>query len=292
MEAAGPVIREGARSRQVVALLRLIRLENCLFGVVTTMIGYASARATGARRANEVVTVVIVGLAVAYGNAVNDLVDESGDTIAKPGRPIVSGFISRRLAWSTVVALPLAVMVIGAVAAPRLLPFIGGVLLLSTLYSVRLKGIPFLGNLSVAVLAGSTFLFGALARGSPTASTLVGCVLITLAFGCFELAKTIEDADADAAVGLTTAAHVLTPAGQRRTILILATAYCGSVIGLGIAYVAADAYWLVIVPVLPLVGYAVASGRRPPSRQPPIPPFIRASKALWCIGLVGLLNTR
>lgn len=278
--------------RSVVAVLRLVRIENCTVGVATTMIGYASARPAQARQLNDLMIVVIVGLAVAFGNAMNDLVDETGDRIAKSGRPIVSGMISRRQAREIVVALPLIVIVVGALTARRLLPFIAGALLLSWLYSVRLKGVPFLGNLSVGVLAGSTFLFGAMARGSPTTATLVGCILITLAFVCFELAKTIEDAGADAAVGLTTAAHVLSPVAQRRAILAISAAYGVAAVGLGVAYEAANAYWLVIVPVLPLVCYGAASGRRRASERLAIQPFIRASKALWCVGLVGLLSAR
>ena len=289
----------GARSgpsfatlQPVAGALRLIRVENCFLGVATAMIGYGSGRATRTSGVNQVAIVVIVGLAVAYGNVVNDLVDEKGDRTTKPRRPIVSGLVSRRQAWSAVVALPLGVIVLGAIAARRLMPFIACVLLLSTLYTVRLKGMPFIGNLSVGLLAGSTFLFGASARGDPTRATVVGSVLITVAFLCFELAKTIEDADADAAVGLTTAAHVLSPRGQRWAILTVGTVYCGIVIALGVAYESADSYWLVILPVLPLLGYGVAAGRPAARAGPAIQPFIRASKVLWCLGLVGLLSVR
>jgi 4-hydroxybenzoate polyprenyltransferase len=281
-----------ATLRPVAGALRLIRVENCFLAVATAMIGYESGRATRTSGVNQVAIVLIVGLAVAYGNVVNDLVDEKGDRTTKPRRPIVSGLVSRRQAWSAVVVLPLGVMVLGAIAARRLMPFIACVLVLSTLYTVRLKGMPFIGNLSVGLLAGSTFLFGASGRGRPTRATVVGSVLITVAFLCFELAKTIEDADADAAVGLTTAAHVLSPRGQRWAILTVGTVYCCVVIALGVAYESADSYWFVILPVLPLLGYAVAAGRPAPRAGPPIQPFIRASKLLWCLGLVGLLSVR
>jgi 4-hydroxybenzoate polyprenyltransferase len=260
--------------------------------MATTMIGYASARATRHGSLDEAVIVVIVALAVAFGNVLNDLVDETGDGIAKVGRPIVSGSISHRQAWMAVIGFPLLALILGALMATRLLPFIVAVLLLATLYSVRLKGVPFAGNLSVGVLAGSTFLFGAMARGHPTNATLVGTILITAAFVCFELAKTIEDADADAAVGLTTAAHVLGPAGQRWAILSLAFAYLAAVIGLGVAYRPALAYWLVIAPVLPLMVYSSVAARPASQARHPIQPFIRVSKALWCVGLLGLLSTQ
>jgi 4-hydroxybenzoate polyprenyltransferase len=276
--------------RRLLAVLRLVRIENCLLGVATTVVGYASARSGDERSLNEVVIVVIVGLGVAFGNVLNDLVDETGDRIAKAGRPIVSGSISHRQARIAVVGIPLLMLILGALMATRLLPFIVAVLLIATLYSVRLKGVPFVGNVSIGVLAGSTFLFGALARGHPTKTTLVGTILITVAFTCFELAKTIEDADADAAVGLTTAAHLLGHTGQRRAILAAAVAHLAAAIGLGMAFRPGLAYWLVLTPVLPLVAYGVAARRTPPERHP-IQPFIRVSKALWCVGLLGLLST-
>lgn len=275
------------------ALLRLVRIENCLLGVATSMIGYGSAQASGRRSLNEVAILVIVALAVAFGNVVNDLVDEAGDRVSKADRPIVTGTISHRQAWVLAAGLSLLALIVGALLAGRLLGFIVAVLLLATLYSVRLKGVPFLGNLAVGVLAGSTFLFGALAHGHPTKATVVGTILITVAFLCFELAKTIEDADADAAVGLTTVAHVLGLMGQRWAILTVAVTYLAAVIGLGIAYQPAVAYWLVAAPVLPLLAYGVAGPRPRPGRgdRHPIQPFIRVSKALWCVGLLGLLST-
>jgi hypothetical protein len=43
--------------RQMPALLRLVRIENCLLGVATSMIGYRSARAGGRPSLNEVAIV-------------------------------------------------------------------------------------------------------------------------------------------------------------------------------------------------------------------------------------------
>jgi hypothetical protein len=79
--------------------------------------------------------------------------------------------------------------------------------------------------------------------------------------------------------------------GQRGAILTVAVAYLAAVIGLGIAYQPAVAYWLVVAPVLPLLAYGVAGPRPGRGERHPIQPFIRVSRALWCVGLLGLLST-
>jgi geranylgeranylglycerol-phosphate geranylgeranyltransferase len=85
-----------------------------------------------------------------------------------------------------------------------------GVMLLLTLYNLRLKSTAGGGNLLVAGLAGSTLFVGSVAVLGLTAEALGPLVLPAAVIGAFvatrEVLKTMEDVDGDRAVGKYTVA--------------------------------------------------------------------------------------
>ncbi|MBT4484679.1 MAG: UbiA family prenyltransferase, partial [Candidatus Latescibacteria bacterium] len=74
-------------------------------------------------------------------------------------------------------------------------------------YDMKLKGIPFVGNLSVASLGGLAFVYGGVAGESVTRSLLPAVFAILFHFGR-ELIKDSADIKGDNAVGIKTAATV------------------------------------------------------------------------------------
>ena len=189
----------------------LIRYRNCAMAGLAAVIGAAIAyTATGAPPSSAVWMLPVfltVFLATGAGNAINDYFDANIDAINRPERPIPSGRISGVSAFSVSIALFAAgIMVsyfIGDWRVPLLIAVFNSVLLY--LYAKSLKRKIFVGNLSVAYLSGSTFLFGGSAYGMKGIEvTAVLFLLSMLATLAREIVKAIEDIEGDRKDGAVT----------------------------------------------------------------------------------------
>jgi len=154
---------------------------------------------------HETDTVILVLAAVmcytGAANALNDVVDFKIDLINRPMRPLPSGFVQKRTALfmsillfsiGTLLCLELSetAKVIGIVIA---MPFM-------VIYTKFLKGIPLVGNITIAFILGLSFLFcgAAFNNMSPMWIPMI------LAFGLTlvrELVKDIADMDGDKSAG-------------------------------------------------------------------------------------------
>jgi len=140
------------------------------------------------------------------GNSLNDLCDLEEDRRNRPSRPIPSGRTRPMTAgiWAGVlfasglsVALPLGRPFLVALSAVGLL----------VLYDVLLKRLPLVGNLAVALLGGTAFLYGGMAVGR-IEGALVPAVLAFLLHLGRELIKDAEDVEGDREAGARTLAVV------------------------------------------------------------------------------------
>ena len=170
-------------------------------GTLTAIGAYVGG---GGRPTSVGLAVVTTVLAVAAGNAINDYFDREIDAVNDPGRPIPSGRLSPgQAAWIA------GLLFLGAVAAavplPSLALAVAGVNLLALIaYTQLFKGLPGVGNLVVAYLTGSTFLFGAAAVSGVTRTVVVLVVLAAAATFARELVKDVEDITGDREQGLQT----------------------------------------------------------------------------------------
>ena len=152
-----------------------------------------------------VIRVVLVVLCyTGASNGLNDVVDYEIDLINRPMRPIPSGNVSKKIAllssiflFSTGSFLCLKLTedakVIGIVIAMPLM----------VLYSKFLKGIPLIGNITVAFILGLAFLF----CGAAFHKMALMWTPAVLAFGLTlvrELIKDIADINGDRSCGLKT----------------------------------------------------------------------------------------
>lgn len=135
------------------------------------------------------------------GNAANDVRDVDVDRVAHPGRPIVTGVVSRRSAVALVFSLYAAAAVAGALVGPWALGLVVAGLVLMESYEVALKRRGFAGNLVVGALTGAPFVLGGIAVGALPATLWALAGLASLATLGREVLKDVEDADADATVG-------------------------------------------------------------------------------------------
>ena len=151
------------------------------------------------------------------GNAVNDYYDADIDAVNNPERPIPSGRLSRRGAALLALSFFVAALVLTVVFLPPLAIGIGVVnLVLLVGYSSHLKRMPLIGNVVVAYLTGSAFLFGG-AAVEGVEFTVILFALAALANLGREIVKDVEDIEGDAEEGARTLPVVW---GERRALAV------------------------------------------------------------------------
>ncbi|QYZ79784.1 geranylgeranylglycerol-phosphate geranylgeranyltransferase [Methanofollis formosanus] len=183
--------------------LAITRPVNSVVAGLAGVLGYLIA--TGTVRPEAAFLIGIVALVTAAGNTINDYCDAEIDAVNRPDRPIPSGAVSRRGALVYAALLFTGGVVIALVTNPLCLAIAVFNSVLLVLYAVRLKGTPFLGNLAVAYLSSSIFLFGgALAGPDGLAANLPVAGVTLLAMLAREVLKDAEDVEGDRAGGART----------------------------------------------------------------------------------------
>jgi 4-hydroxybenzoate polyprenyltransferase len=144
--------------------------------------------------------------ALGYGNIVNDICDIKTDKISHPNRLLVSGKITLRFAIISAI-----VCFIFSIIAGFFLSFKLGIatvipLFILTLYSIWLKGTPFVGNFIVAALTGYTLFFGGF--GENASKIIFPAILAFLSNFAREIVKDLSDEKGDKSAGLKTTSSV------------------------------------------------------------------------------------
>ncbi len=208
------------------AFIRITRPHNAVVAGLTALIGYLIA--TGTLTPPSLLLAVVVALITAGGNVINDVFDVEIDRINRPERPIPAGEISLAGAKMYTTAL-----FVGGIAFATLttalclaIALVNSVTLIA--YAVRLKRTPVLGNVAVAYLTASVFLFGGAFAGIEGLVQNLSLAAITfLATIAREVLKDAEDVDGDAAGGAHTLPMIV---GVRRTGMLAFACACGAVL--------------------------------------------------------------
>lgn len=185
-------------------LVPLARPLNCAMSFVGVLIGGVVAVGAGAWGAYAVPLLFAALAASAFtaaGNALNDIYDRETDRVNHPERPIPSGDVRLEDARVFSGLLFLAAGALGFVASPLCL----GLVILNWFimmgYEVFFKALGASGNVLIAYLVGSLFLFAGLAvfRGDlgPLQRTAVLALLASLTTVGREITKDIEDIAGD-----------------------------------------------------------------------------------------------
>jgi len=203
------------------SLLRLVRWPNLLIAAAAVLAGgWIALRAIAFPK--ELVLAALSALAIgAVGNTWNDIRDVAADRVNRPHtRPLATGQVPRGTADLIVFAgTVLAVAFAGLVSGRQVLAALAA-LAVMFVYSPWLKPVPLLGNLAVAVVAGSAPFYGALAVWSAAAGVVPWILAAWLHF-VREIVKDVEDETGDRAIGRWTLPIVL---GRRPALVIAAGA--------------------------------------------------------------------
>lgn len=175
--------------------LDIIRPLNCAMSGVGAIIG--AFLVTTIFAPQILLAFLAVFLITAAGNVINDYVDVDSDRINRPRRPMPLGQISKRNALMFAVLLFVSGILLALLINNILcliLAVVNSVLLV--VYSTHLQNKVLFGNLAVAYLAGSTFLFGGAAAGDITLPLLL-MLLAGLSTFSREIVKDLEDLKGD-----------------------------------------------------------------------------------------------
>ncbi|MCK9277064.1 MAG: geranylgeranylglycerol-phosphate geranylgeranyltransferase [Methanoculleus sp.] len=208
------------------AFVRITRPHNAVVAGLTALLGYLIA--TGTLTPPSLLLAVVVVLITAGGNVINDIYDVEIDRINRPDRPIPSGEISLSGAKMYTVALFAGGIAFATLTTALCLAIalINSVILVA--YAIWLKRIPGLGNVAVAYLAASVFLFGGAFAGIGGLVQNISLAAITfLATVAREVLKDAEDVDGDAAGGARTLPMII---GIRRAGMLAFACACGAVL--------------------------------------------------------------
>jgi geranylgeranylglycerol-phosphate geranylgeranyltransferase len=147
----------------------------------------------------------VVALITAAGNVINDFFDTKIDAINRPDRPIPSGKVSRIAARGFAVTLFLAGILVSFFTNTLCIGIAIINSLLLVVYAAKLKSTPLLGNIAVAYLSASIFLFGGALNGWSGLVRIIPIAAITFfAMLSRELLKDAEDIEGDRAGGADT----------------------------------------------------------------------------------------
>ena len=199
-------------------MLRLIRAPNLLIAAAGVFAGGWIALGELAFP-KELAFAALSGVALgAVGNTWNDIRDVAADRVNRPGtRPLAAGTVARGTADLIVFASSLlGIGFAGLVSGWQVLAAVAALAVMFC-YSPLLKPRPALGNLAVAIVAGSPPLYGALAVGR-VAEGLVPWILAAWLHFVREIVKDVEDEAGDRAIGRRT----LPIAVGRRPAMVLA----------------------------------------------------------------------
>jgi geranylgeranylglycerol-phosphate geranylgeranyltransferase len=238
-------------------LVELTRPSNSVAAGVLTFLGAFVAGGVGVEPVATGAAVVATVFATGAGMAINDYFDREIDAVNRPGRAIPRGAVSARgaLAWS-------AVLFVGAVVAAAVLPVLAVVIAVVNLlalvaYTEWFKGLPGVGNLVVAYLTRSAFLFGGAAVGSPLAPGVL-FVLAALSTLSREVIKDVEDAAGDREEGLRTLPIAI---GERSALHVATAALLVAVVASPVPYLLGTfgvAYLALVVPADLGMAYAAS----------------------------------
>jgi len=179
----------------------LIRVKNCLIASFGTVIAGLIASNFNIHLLDRVLlAALVVFLICGFGNVINDIYDIDIDRINKPHRPLPSGRISLKSAKILVWIMAISGLLISLFNWICFIIALVNTLILY-LYAKRFKRDKRIGNLLVAYLTGSVFLFGGASVGNIFITFILFlCAMLTT--WAREIVKDFEDIEGDRSRGV------------------------------------------------------------------------------------------
>ena len=196
--------------KTVLAYLELARPLNGIIAFISAWLGGLFASRGNTENLFDV-RLLLVSIAalllLSAGNAINDYCDYNIDRINRPQRPLPSGRIQRLHAMIFAIVLMVIGIWLGTLISKSAIIFAILVAVALIGYAFWLKRTPFVGNLVVSGLTGSTFIAGGIAIDS-VQGTLVPAIFAFLFTAAREIIKDLEDTEGDLKNSVKTLANL------------------------------------------------------------------------------------
>jgi geranylgeranylglycerol-phosphate geranylgeranyltransferase len=139
----------------------------------------------------------------AAGYIINDYFDIKIDRINRPDRPLASGSLSKRSAAAYYAFFSAAGLLLAITINYTAFIISVSTVLLLFIYSYKIKSITLLGNFTIAVLTGLTFIYGGVSAGNAAYSVIPALFALLINF-IREIVKDMEDVNGDIKSGIET----------------------------------------------------------------------------------------
>jgi geranylgeranylglycerol-phosphate geranylgeranyltransferase len=178
------------------AILKISRPVNIIITFVSVIVAAVICLSGKLPGVYVFLAAVSAALTAASGNVLNDFFDIEIDKVNRPIRSLPSGKITINEARVLIIVLAILSLVLSFLIsyAAFIIVFISNVLLF--LYSKLLKGIPLVGNITVAFLTGLVFIFGGVVVGNLSAA-IIPAVFAFLINLIREVVKDMQDIEGD-----------------------------------------------------------------------------------------------
>lgn len=185
--------------------MRLARIEHGLMTGIAAVAGFLAVKWCFCD--NLWVVFVSSVLAEVSLFAFNDIFNLEEDRINSPDRPLVRGELTRKEALAFALASAAASIILAFQLGTYPLVVLFAAIVLGNLYNAYLKRLSILGNLTVAGLTATSFLYGSLSTGVAVPEKVVLFFIIAfLANVGREISKGIRDLEGDSKAGICTLA--------------------------------------------------------------------------------------
>lgn len=181
---------------KIYSYIKLIRPLNCLITALVVIVGGIISSESSSFDNILILASVTAAFAAASGNVINDYFDIEIDKISHPDRPLAAGKIMPSNAIKFYSILVLVALTFSFTLNIQLFVITFSALAILFLYSIYLKKIPLVGNITVALLTALAFFFGGIAVNNAEAA-IVPAVFAFLINLIRELVKDIEDIEGD-----------------------------------------------------------------------------------------------
>ncbi len=189
--------------KKILLIIKIVRPLNVLIVFLTVLVAGFICSENNEIILDTVLTGISASFIAAAGYVINDYFDIKIDKVNRPERPLASGKISIKSAIifyyiTSLIGLSLALKINKTVFFIAVVT----VILLFT-YSFKFKSITLLGNLSVAVITGLTFIYGG-ASVSNISFAIIPALFALLINFIREIVKDMEDVEGDIKNGIKT----------------------------------------------------------------------------------------
>ncbi|WP_010867154.1 geranylgeranylglycerol-phosphate geranylgeranyltransferase [Pyrococcus abyssi] len=225
---------------EVKAFIEIMRPHNCILAGVVGILGSLVAYEGIPSIEKLGLVFLVVYLGCSAGNTINDYFDVEIDRVNRPNRPIPRGAIPRKVALYYALLQYMLGLALARFLGVEALLFALGAYALTFIYAWKLKPLPFIGNVAVALLTAATPIYGALGVGRVgLAGYLAICAFLVNVSR--EIMKDIEDIEGDMKMGAKTLPIII---GKRRAamissifgVLTVITSFLPVKVGIGLGY--------------------------------------------------------